>query len=253
MSLTSYRTAPPRARSDEKGQRSGESRGGWEAGRDGERGAGLGGGRWAPWLRCRLAEPDPCGLGGPRGWASWRTPGQTWRRPALPPLFGAVPWARRGFTAEFGMGSGGARALWSPGRARSPSSEDRCQMTTDQVGASRAPDVARHRSELVVKLGAWGQRSVVRSWPPALSAGRRRLLSSGASAPGEVSREALGHGRRPPRLAANRRLAGGGRRVQEPRPAGARSENPLRVGYRPSAYLSPLRAWGWVRARHSSD
>jgi hypothetical protein len=37
-----------------------------------------------------------------------------------PTPFGAVPWARRGFTAEFGMGSGGSRALWSPGRARSP-------------------------------------------------------------------------------------------------------------------------------------
>jgi hypothetical protein len=39
------------------------------------------------------------------------TSGSTWRRPALPPLFGAVPWARRSFTAEFGMGSGGASAL----------------------------------------------------------------------------------------------------------------------------------------------
>ena len=30
----------------------------------------------------------------------------------------AVPWALRRFTAEFGMGSGGSAALWSPGRAR---------------------------------------------------------------------------------------------------------------------------------------
>jgi hypothetical protein len=28
-----------------------------------------------------------------------------------PTPFGAVPWARRSFTAEFGMGSGGASAL----------------------------------------------------------------------------------------------------------------------------------------------
>jgi hypothetical protein len=39
------------------------------------------------------------------------TSGSTWRRPALPPLRGAVPWARRSFTAEFGMGSGGTSAL----------------------------------------------------------------------------------------------------------------------------------------------
>ena len=44
-----------------------------------------------------------------------------------PTPFGAVPWALRGFTAEFGMGSGGSRALWSPGRASSP--DVRCQMT----------------------------------------------------------------------------------------------------------------------------
>ena len=29
-----------------------------------------------------------------------------WRRPTLPPLVAAVPWALRVFTAEFGMGSG---------------------------------------------------------------------------------------------------------------------------------------------------
>ena len=29
-----------------------------------------------------------------------------WRRPTLPPLVEAVPWALRVFTAEFGMGSG---------------------------------------------------------------------------------------------------------------------------------------------------
>ena len=32
----------------------------------------------------------------------WRA----WRRPTLPPLSEAVPWAQRVFTAEFGMGSG---------------------------------------------------------------------------------------------------------------------------------------------------
>jgi hypothetical protein len=33
---------------------------------------------------------------------AWRA----WRRPTLPPLDAAVPWALRVFTAEFGMGSG---------------------------------------------------------------------------------------------------------------------------------------------------
>ena|SRR5271165_2538533 len=32
--------------------------------------------------------------------------GGAWRRPTLPPLREAVPWALRVFTAEFGMGSG---------------------------------------------------------------------------------------------------------------------------------------------------
>jgi hypothetical protein len=41
------------------------------------------------------------------------------------------------FTAEFGMGSGGARALWSPGRAKSSRSEDRCQMTPERSDALR--------------------------------------------------------------------------------------------------------------------
>src|ERR1700751_3131022 len=37
-----------------------------------------------------------------REWGAWRA----WRRPTLPPLSEAVPWALRVFTAEFGMGSG---------------------------------------------------------------------------------------------------------------------------------------------------
>ena len=41
------------------------------------------------------------------GWDSWLDLATT----RSPTPFGAVPWARRGFTAEFGMGSGGARAL----------------------------------------------------------------------------------------------------------------------------------------------
>jgi hypothetical protein len=37
-----------------------------------------------------------------------------------PTSWDAVPWAQPGFTAEFGMGSGGAPALWPPGRASLP-------------------------------------------------------------------------------------------------------------------------------------
>ena len=36
--------------------------------------------------------------------------GKAWQRPTLPCLRGTVPWALRAFTAEFGMGSGGAPA-----------------------------------------------------------------------------------------------------------------------------------------------
>src|SRR5215469_13398198 len=39
---------------------------------------------------------------GRRELGAWRA----WRRPTLPPLVAAVPWALRVFTAEFGMGSG---------------------------------------------------------------------------------------------------------------------------------------------------
>ena len=59
----------------------------------------------------RGAGSESCG---PRG----RCPGLATTR--SPTLRRAVPWARRGFTAEFGMGSGGARALWSPSRDNGP-------------------------------------------------------------------------------------------------------------------------------------
>src|SRR3954469_15388970 len=42
-----------------------------------------------------------------------------------PASWDAVPWARRGFTAEFGTGSGGAPALWPPGRAVVPDCAER--------------------------------------------------------------------------------------------------------------------------------
>ena len=71
MSLTSYRAAPPRG---EGGRVGGEGEGG---------GSGAGG-----WGR----SADLAATYSPAPW-------------------GAVPWARRGFTAEFGMGSGGAPAL----------------------------------------------------------------------------------------------------------------------------------------------
>ncbi len=58
----------------------------------------------------------------------------------------AVPWARCGFTAEFGMGSGGARTPWSPGRSRSANIGDQRSEIKDQTrsgsfgSARRAPE-----------------------------------------------------------------------------------------------------------------
>jgi hypothetical protein len=110
MSLTSYRAAPPRVQRSEvrpqgaivgglgSGPRIGKRvvRAGSRAGR----GVWAGGGRLAAWgfALCALL------------FELW-TSRQAWRRPALPPFQRAVPWARCGFTAEFGMGSGGARTL----------------------------------------------------------------------------------------------------------------------------------------------
>jgi hypothetical protein len=105
MSLTSYRAAPPREdqSSDgrwQKGRAAAAGPGLWEAGRDQQKAEGG---------RQRAATRAATGRGasaiGPLRSAllSLRAPGSTWRRPALPPLLGAVPWARRSFTAEFGM------------------------------------------------------------------------------------------------------------------------------------------------------
>ena len=59
--------------------------------------------------------------------------GKAWQRPTLPCLPGTVPWALRGFTAEFGMGSGGAPAL---GHQAFPTPS--CPTTShDVVGAPR--------------------------------------------------------------------------------------------------------------------
>jgi hypothetical protein len=54
--------------------------------------------------------------------ALWGLPGRPPDPAATrsPAPWGAVPRARRGFTAEFGTGSGGAPALWPPGRAGVP-------------------------------------------------------------------------------------------------------------------------------------
>jgi hypothetical protein len=151
MSLTSYRTAPPRDDQKIRGQRTDHGGRVWASG--GKRvvtGAGGGGRSTAGRLARRAAKQQPARRGGVRstpgegagpGSSVFRyprpsvfcllTPGSTWRRPALPPLPGAVPWARRSFTAEFGMGSGGTSALWPPGRARSPAemTDDRGQKT----------------------------------------------------------------------------------------------------------------------------
>ena len=88
MSLTSYRAAPPRGRSEIRGRRSDPGEGGFEPpggkrvvmgeGR-GRRSEDAGGGR-ASGVFCSLLS------------ALWSgTPRPTWRRPALPPLGGQYP------------------------------------------------------------------------------------------------------------------------------------------------------------------
>jgi hypothetical protein len=54
----------------------------------------------------------------------WRA----WRRPTLPPLGAAVPWALRVFTAEFGMGSG----VWPLAMATRPAKPPRVVMRAEQ-------------------------------------------------------------------------------------------------------------------------
>jgi hypothetical protein len=86
MSLTSYRAAPPRV-----GGGDGRPRGrGLVAGGDA--------GEWEGWLVDLAATYSP---------TSWD----------------AVPWALRGFTAEFGMGSGGAPALSATRSSNHPATQ----------------------------------------------------------------------------------------------------------------------------------
>ena len=133
MSLTSYRAAPPR------GGRFGGCERRSAAGRAWARKRVVGGGR---------GPARAAGSGAPRalcpGLATTRSP--TLRR--------AVPWARCGFTAEFGMGSGGARTLWSPSRdkqARGP----RAPATAGRRSRARAPG-AGPAPPSSVKRRAWG-------------------------------------------------------------------------------------------------
>src|SRR4029450_7584702 len=106
MSLTSYRTAPPRDRSEDRWQRSkGRQRPGLASARK-RVVTGGGGGPAGAGVLWPLT-PAFCPLrpfGPPDGWPDLATT-------RSPTLRRAVPWARCGFTAEFGMGAGGARTL----------------------------------------------------------------------------------------------------------------------------------------------
>ena len=105
-----------------------------------------------------------------------------------PTPFGAVPWARRGFTAEFGMGSGGARALWSPGRARGPAAPEGPQR-------SEIKDQLRRHRRNHAHVWAWARVGRLRAargsglTPPPRHGWRDGRV------PWSWSREALGHGR----------------------------------------------------------
>ena len=74
----------------------------------------------------------------------WRA----WRRPTLPPLIEAVPWALRVFTAEFGMGSG----VWPLAMATRP-------------GEGCARGVSGRQQPARPRPGVWRcARAVVRRW-----------------------------------------------------------------------------------------
>ena len=102
MSLTSYRAAPPRVEV--------------VAGRAGA--AGCGG---ATALRSRVA--TWLGLGG------WLV---DLAATYSPTSCDAVPWALRGFTAEFGMGSGGAPALSATRSSNHPKGSDQQSACSNQ-------------------------------------------------------------------------------------------------------------------------
>ena len=83
---------------------------------------------------------------GERELGDWRA----WRRPTLPPLFEAVPWALRVFTAEFGMGSG----AWPLAMATRPGKPLVMRRAREVSGC------VRHRPR-----GVWRcTRAVVRRW-----------------------------------------------------------------------------------------
>ena len=142
MSLTSYRAAPPRGRSEDRGRRSAI---GSETGLSSV-GSELWGSKWRP------ARPGPgacCHLSSVI-W-SW-TAGQAWRRPALPPLGGQYP--GRGAvsrpSSEWGR-VGPARCDHQAG-AEVQRAEDRGQ------AARRPPSRCDPRSFEVVKLLGMGGR-----------------------------------------------------------------------------------------------
>jgi hypothetical protein len=131
MSLTSYRTAPPRVqRTDDRRQKEGLCR---VSGRV----------RGVVMLRARRAgrqaRPLLSSVVCPLSSVPWR---RRRGRPVdlaatySPTPRGVVPSALRGFTAEFGMGSGGPPALWPPGRrdarSRGQGTGDRGQGTGDR-------------------------------------------------------------------------------------------------------------------------
>ena len=62
---------------------------------------------------------------------------RAWRRPTLPPLREAVPWALRVFTAEFGMGSG----VWPLAMATRPATVLSCD---EEVSVEAAPACPWH-------------------------------------------------------------------------------------------------------------
>ena len=140
----------------------------------------------------KIAQFTPSGREGGKRVVTWglrRAAGGPWPDLATtrsPTPFGAVPWARRGFTAEFGMGSGGARALWSPGRARGPAAPEgpqRSEISSDGTGVT-TPMFGRGRAAGCLRAALGSGLT-----PPPRHGWRDGRV------PWSWSREALGHGR----------------------------------------------------------
>lgn len=158
MSLTSYRAAPPRGigcqMSDDGCQRSSERSSGMTCEGFGVQDPGAR--HQASGRRAALSRGSLC----PSSWFLTSDLCCEDRAATYSPAScDAVPSARRGFTVEFGMGSGGAPSPWPPGR------RSRGQKTEDRRGRRwRAEVCFSFLSSVFCRLacvGGWGSGEAI--------------------------------------------------------------------------------------------